>query len=310
MSDTAADILRWAAVLGAAAVFIGLVVGSEVLRRRRLRRLAAEPVPPAWAKILQENVPIYRRMPDDLKAELRRRLKVFMAERRFEGCRGLEMTDTIRITIAAQACVLLVGRKDAYRPTLTVILVYPHRYIAPALRTQYPHISMPEERLGESWGHGTVVLAWDEVKQGPRDLTDGRNLVLHEFAHQLDQEDGFSDGVPTLDRRSDYEQWISVLGARYAELRRTVEEAQRWGRPADETGTSADAAKTVLDPYGATNLAEFFAVATEAFFEKPDELKRELPDLYDALAKYYRLDPAEWGRRPGAPRFSGSQQAT
>jgi hypothetical protein len=228
---------------------------------------------------------------------------VFLAERRFEGCGGLEMTDTVRITVAAQACVLILGRKEAYRQTLASILVYPHSYVVPQ---SMPiggggHVVEPSERLGESWRYGAVVLAWADVPQGPSDAMTGRNLVLHEFAHQLDSEDGFSDGVPVLDRRSDYEEWARVLGARYEELRRAVEEQQdrqrhgAWSGGEEGEGPRAGGQK-VLDPYGATNAAEFFAVATEAFFEKPDDLARELPDLYDELRKYYRLDPAAWGR--------------
>jgi MtfA peptidase len=302
MTDTEADILRYGVVLGAAAIFIGAIVGGEALRRRRLRRVAAASMPQAWAKILEENVPIYRRLPHSLKPELKRQLKLFLAERQFEGCGGLEMTDTIRITIAAQACVLVLGRKDGYRRTLASILVYPHGYVVPRAVNigGGGHIMTPAERLGESWRYGAVVLAWDEVPQGPADATTGRNLVLHEFAHQLDTEDGFSDGVPVLDRQSDYDTWSRVLGARYAELRHAVEmrEVGAAGQGGDEVrGPPAPGADTVLDPYGATDPAEFFAVATEAFFEKSDDLRHELPDLYDELRKYYRLDPAAWGRR-------------
>lgn len=296
MSESLADVLRFAVVLGAGAMIIGYLVGYDALRRRRLRRLAAAPIPDKWITILDQNVPLYRRLPDELKLELHKQLKVFLAERRFEGCRGLHLTDTIRVTIAAQACMLILGRKDGYRRTLTSILVYPHYFVVPQ---KVPIgggglIVEPHERLGESWRYGEVVLSWDDVKQGPDDVTDGRNVVLHEFAHQLDQEDGFADGVPVLDRRSDYAAWARVLGARYKELQQAVVGADG---AEDHTGASAPAPeRTVLDPYGATNPGEFFAVATEAFFEKPDELKRELPDLYEELRKYYKLDPAEWCR--------------
>lgn len=296
MSESLTHVLRIAVVLLAGALIIGYLIGRDVLRQRRLRRLGGEPIPDEWLRILEQNVPLYRRLPDDLKHELHRQLKVFLAERRLEGCGGLEITDAIRVTIGAQACMLILGRRDGYRRTFSSVLVYPHHFVVPR---RVPigggsHLVEPEERLGESWRYGEVVLAWDEVKQGPEDRTDGRNVVFHEFAHQLDQEDGFSDGVPILDRRSDYATWARILGTRYEELRRTMESTDK-----DKGGTDAATpatSRTVLDPYGATDPAEFFAVATEAFFEKPEELKRELPDLYEELRKYYRLDPAEWSR--------------
>lgn len=291
MSDLVANVLRLGGLLAAGALVIGYFLGRDMLRRRRRLRLAAQPLPDEWPGILEHNVPLYRRLPRTLRAELHGHVNVFMSEHRFEGCGGMRITDLVRATIAAQACVLVLGRKEGYRRTLGSVLVYPHAFVV-SHRTPLGVIE-PQTRLGESWRYGEVVLAWDEVPQGPEDASDGRNVVVHEFAHQLDHEDGFADGMPTLDRRSDYANWSRVLGARYEELRESVEAAQD-EEDAGREGPGRGAA--VLDAYGATNPAEFFAVATEAFFEKPEELKAQLPDLYEQLQNYYKLDPAVWRR--------------
>jgi Mlc titration factor MtfA (ptsG expression regulator) len=296
MSDLVANLLRLGGLLAAGALVVGYLVGRDVLRRRRRLRLASRPLPEEWPGILERNVPIYRRLPQALRADLHGHINVFMAEHRFEGCGGMRVTDLVRATLAAQACVLVLGRKEGYRRTLGSILVYPHAFVV-SHRTAVGgggQIVAPQARLGESWRYGEVVLAWDEVPQGPEDGSDGRNVVLHEFAHQLDHEDGFADGMPTLDRRSDYANWSRVLGARYEELRESVEAARE--DEDDAGGERPGQGHAVLDAYGATNPAEFFAVATEAFFEKPEELKVQLPDLYEQLQHYYKLDPAVWPR--------------
>jgi len=297
MSDLVANLIRLGALLAAGALVIGYFVGRDVLRRRRRLRLAARPLPDEWLGILEENVPIYRRLPASLKADLHGQINVFVSERRFEGCGGMRITDLVRVTLAAQACVLVLGRKEGYRRTLSSVLVYPHAFLVRHSTSVGGggYVVEPQERLGESWRYGEVVLAWDEVTQGPEDRADGRNVVLHEFAHQLDHEDGFADGMPTLDRRSDYANWSRVLGARYEELRESVEARDEDAADDERPGDGA----AVLDAYGATNPAEFFAVATEAFFEKPEELKARLPDLYEQLQNYYKLDPAGWARLRG-----------
>jgi Mlc titration factor MtfA (ptsG expression regulator) len=185
------------------------------------------------------------------------------------------------VTIAAQACVLLLGRKLWSFTRLPAILVYPRTYVVPEeVHIPGGTLVQPVERAGESWRYGEVVIAWDEVNQGPEDFCDGYNVVLHEFAHQLDQEDGWVDGVPDLGDRESCRTWTRVLRKHYEELREVAE------------GDGED--DGVLDSYGATNQAEFFAVATEAFFETPQELQEDAPDLYDVLRGYYKLDPAQW----------------
>jgi Mlc titration factor MtfA (ptsG expression regulator) len=246
-------------------------------RRRRRERLRAAPFPPEWLGIVERNVPLYRRLPEADRRELRGHVQVFLAEKHFEGCGGLALTDEIRVTIAAQACLLLLHRDADPYPRLITILVYPGAYVARAVESLGGGLVIEGEqgRQGEAWADGVVVLSWDDVRAGASDARDGHNVVLHEFAHQLDQEDGVADGAPVLGRRSRYVAWARVLGAEYERLRRAT------GR------------ESVLDGYGATDPAEFFAVATECFFETPVALRRKHPELYEELKGYYRQDPAE-----------------
>lgn len=245
-------------------------------RRRRRERLRATPLPDAWRAIVERNVALYRRLPEADRRELLGHVQVFLAEKHFEGCGGLELTDEIRVTIAAQACVLLLHRETDYYPECASILVYPHAYVAPVQeQTGWVVHEGTSARLGESWVRGVVVLSWDDVLAGAADVHDGHNVVLHEFAHQLDQEDGSGDGAPPLPRRSMYVAWARVLSGEYEALRADAAA----GRP------------SVLDHYGATNPAEFFAVASECFFEKPQQMRAKHPELYDELREFYAQDP-------------------
>jgi len=256
-------------------------------KRRRRERLRSAPFPPAWLEIIEKNVPSYASLPEADRRELQGLVQVFLAEKHFEGCGGLELTDEITVTIAAQACRLLLHRETDIYPRLITILVYPTAYLARSVRSiGGPAVLEGEEvRLGEAWKSGVVVVSWDEVKATSLGLTYGRNLVLHEFAHQLDMEDGADDGTPRLERRGQYETWAKVLGEEYDRLRRD----------------SALGRYTALDPYGATNPAEFFAVATECFFEKPGVLRKRHPELYEELKTFYRQDPAGLGGTEGSP---------
>ncbi|HET6781869.1 MAG TPA: M90 family metallopeptidase [bacterium] len=251
------------------------------LTRRRRLRLRAQPFPSEWRTIIERNLKIFRRLPPDDQAELLGHVQVFLAEKTFEGCGGLELTDEIRVTIAAQACLLLLHRETDYYPELTVILVYPTGYTAHEER----HVGggVWEEGEDDRLGHTrrdlrALVLAWDSVRHGAADPADGENLVLHEFAHQLDYEDWRTDGTPALNTREEYLAWARVMSPEFEALR-TAEEA---GAP------------TMLDKYGATNSAEFFAVITEAFFERPQALRARHPDLYVELQRFFRQDPASY----------------
>lgn len=265
----------------------GQVVRAEFrmfsFRKRRRDKLRNLPFPPAWLEIIEKNVPIYRRLSEADREELLGHVQVFLTEKNFEGCGGLEITDEIRVTIAAQACILLLHRETGYYPELYSILVYPGPFIAKGYMELAPgyYAETKQVHLGESWKRGALILSWDDVLAAAGDARDGHNVVLHEFAHQLDIEDGYANGAPALPDRSNYAAWSGILGRDFARLRRDAEE----GRP------------NVLDEYGATDPAEFFAVATECFFEKPVELQTSHPELYEELKTYYRQDPV--GRRMG-----------
>jgi len=272
------EILILAIVVGV--LVLSFFIGKRVLRNRRIKQLAIMPFPDEWEKILERNVSLYRYLPDALRDQFHNDIKIFITEKHFEGLGGLEMTDEIKVTIAAEASMLLLNRKNSDYPKLTSILVYPNTYVT---NQSTPigggiYIEGQSVRLGESWQHGSVVLAWDNVKQGAVNAQDGHNVVLHEFAHQLDQEDGIADGAPILEKQSSYTTWARILSKEYEQLRSYAEHHK----------------KSVMDKYGATNPAEFFAVATETFFEKPVQLKKKAPDLYAELKSFYNVDPIEW----------------
>jgi Mlc titration factor MtfA (ptsG expression regulator) len=247
-------------------------------KRRRRERLQAAPFPEPWLEIVERNVRIYAFLPDADQKELLGLVQVFMAEKSFEGCGGLELTDEIKVTIAGWACVLLLHRQTDIYPRLISILVYPTAYVAKSVEPiGGPVVLEGEEvRLGEAWKTGVVIVSWDNLQAMARGSTYGRNLVLHEFAHQLDMEDGASDGTPILGQRSQVARWAEIM----------EEECERLKRD------SVLGRYTVLDEYGATNPAEFFAVATECFFEKAGVLKKRHPELYGELRSFYRQDPA------------------
>jgi len=248
-------------------------------RKHRRARLREAPPDPAHVAIVERRVPYFQKLSPADRKELLAHMNVFLDEKQFEGCAGLEITDEIRVTIAAQACLLLLHRGDDYFPKCDVILVYPHTYHAKTVARLGGGMVVEREqgRLGESHTQGAVVLSWDAVKSGASSARDGHNVVLHEFAHQLDQEDGAADGAPVLDSRGAYDSWAKTLGAEFEELKRDVDEGIR----------------TDIDAYGATDPAEFFAVVTEEFFEKPEALVARHPALYDQLARFYKQDPLE-----------------
>ncbi|MBA4149348.1 MAG: zinc-dependent peptidase [Verrucomicrobia bacterium] len=261
-------------------------------KERRRRKLISQPFPEIWRQILQKRFPLFQRLPESDRQELEGHIQIFLAEKTFEGCGGLTLTDDMRVSVAAQACLLLLGRETECYPELQSILIYPSTYSAKTTEHSQSGIVTESQshRLGESWQGGAVVLAWDSIAGGAINISDGQNVVLHEFAHQLDQQDGRADGTPLLhsdgslhERRNRYLAWTKVLGREYVELQGKARKNQ----------------KTVMDHYGATHPAEFFAVATECFFEKPRQMNAKHPDLYEELKKFYRQDPLTW---PAAER--------
>ena len=262
------------------------------LTQRRKNALRARPFPSAWDECIRRNVPYTEHLKEAEYAELRKQILVFTAVKNFEGCGGLELTDEIRVTIGAQACILTLAVDPHYYPGLRTILVYPSTFVPKraSLQPAWYDWDEPVPTLGESWHQGLVVLAWDSVLHGAANIEDGKNVVFHEFAHQLDQETGAADGIPLLDSATTYRTWAQLIGREHARLVRS--------RSKDEA--------SILDHYGAKNPAEFFAVATETFFERPRELRGQIPDLYRELAGYYRQDPA--AGLDGATRSKGPEQ--
>jgi hypothetical protein len=228
---------------------------------------------------LRTNVRLFERLPPAKRAKLQDLVQVFLAEKRFEGCGGQHINDEVRVTIAAQACLLVLGvEPNFYFDGVKTILVYPDAFVVPKRhRAEGFLVEEEDELLGEAWHRGPIVLSWSEVLAGARGPTDGTNLVLHEFAHHLDGLDGSPDGTPPMGR-TQRRQWEQVTDREFRKL----------------ATMSAKGRATLLDDYGATDRSEFFAVATECFFERPAALRRKHPELYALLVALYRQDPAEW----------------
>ncbi len=266
-----------AILIAAAGLYVG---GRWALERRRRDALLAAPLPPAHARIVRARVPLYARLPADLRQRLDGLINRFVAEMKFYGQSGLEITDDIRVTIAAQACLLIVNKENRWFRSLKTIHVYPAAFKSKLTGVEdHVHSEREQVRTGESWARGPVILAWDHAAYGAFIPHDGHNVVIHEFAHQLDDQTGVTDGAPLLDKDQSASRWARVFQEAYERLR---SDAARGG-------------DNILDTYGATNPAEFFAVATETFFERPHDLRAQEPDLYGELSTYYRLDPAAWG---------------
>lgn len=251
----------------------------------RRRRILAQPFPSAWREILRARMVHYARLSGPERTLLEQLVQLFVAEKRWEGLGGLRLADEIRVTIAGQACLLLLGftrdpvRCELYR-NVKSILVYPTTVVPKRVgepifgptRVVDPIVPV----LGEAHLQGPVILTWDSVLRGSVHAEFGHNVVYHEFAHKLDMQDGRSDGTPPLASRAQYAQWTAVCTREYAALRERIAR----GEP------------TFLDPYGGTSEAEFFAVATEHFFDQPAALRAQHPDLYAVLQDFYRQDPA------------------
>lgn len=248
--------------------------------RHRRARLARRPFPAAWRAILKRRVPYVRRMPADLQLQLKQRIQVFLAEKPFIGCAGLVVSEEMRVTIAALACLLILNRPTDYYPSLRQILLYPGAFVVDRVHDHGGGVLREERRAlsGESWSQGQVVLSWQDTLEGAAVADDGRNVVIHEFAHQLDQEKGRASGAPLLARRADYRRWSRVMTAAYQELQAQSQRGE----------------ETLLGDYAASDPAEFFAVASEVFFEQPERMASEQPALYGELSGYYRIDPLSW----------------
>lgn len=267
-------------VMGTAAVSIAWLVFGPALGRRRRMRIFAQPVPPTWVPTLQRYVPLFDRLPAEQRERVLMLAQVFIAEHPFVGCNGLTVTETMKVVIAAQASLLVVNRPGVplrnFYDELRSVLLYPTPFIVDERRHHDGLVSEGRSVLsGQAWDVQRIILSWEDIEHRERA---GYNVVLHEFAHYLDMEDEVMDGAPALGSGAAYQQWSETFWREYDALRADLEAR----RP------------TLLDPYAASEPAEFFAVVTEVFFEQPQELARRHAGLYEQLKRYYRLDPATW----------------
>jgi len=248
-------------------------------KRRRRRRLAGGKLSAEQMSVVDRNLPVAHLLSDADRSELEGSMCVFLAEKNFEDCDGLQLTDEIRTTVAAHACLLLLHRDTDFFSRLDSILIYPSTFVAPVHhQIGDAVIEDEEERLGESSADGAVVIAWEEVLDDLAAPGAGCSVLIHEFAHQLDEECPEGEGVPLLERGAMYEDWSKTFSAEYD----AHVEAVDLGRP------------TLIDEYGAESPAEFFAVSVECFFLLSVELSLRHPDLYARLASYFSQDPAAW----------------
>ena len=258
-----------------------MILGMDLfnMKQRRRDKARAADFPAAWRDVLERGVPLFARVPADSRQALIDDTKVFLDEKTFEGCEGFVVDDAVRVVIASQACLLLLNRETDYYPSLDSILVYPKEYTAPVVEYDGQIVTEYEaERSGETWDQGSLILSWEDVLASGFDAHGAYNVVLHEFAHQLDFENGALDGVPRLSGDGAHDHWQRVMSQSYKQLLAAAER----GLP------------TVIDAYGCESPPEFFAVATEAFFEAPAILAQKSPELYALLKSYYNQDPAAW----------------
>ncbi len=273
-----------AAILAVAiAVLAGLLL-PPWLRGRRRQRALQQALPDTWRATLARNVPVATTLPEDLARRLAGLVISFMAEKQFVGCNGLEVTDEIRVTIAAQACLLLLGRAGLY-DELQSILVYPDKFwVEDEVHDEDGLVTQRRRELsGEAWDSQRIILSWQDIAESAIRPADGYNVVLHEFAHYLDAEGrGLAQSSRTL------ESWHDELVDEYESLCDRVDRGQ----------------PTFLDPYAAEDEVEFFAVASEEFIECSMELRAAHPRLYSLLCEFYGIDPARWTASASASTVS------
>ncbi len=259
------------------ALAVLFVLYRVISRARTRRRLLAIPLTDDQIRIIVDEVPMIKRLPEALRAPLEGKINLFLHQVTFHGCAGQEITEEMRLSIAAQACVLIVNIDDWYK-TLRTILVYPSGFKSKRVTSHGDIRTEHGITLGESWLHGPVVLSWAATRHGAKRPNDGLNVVLHEFAHQLDALSGETNALPPLRKGQSFAKWRDTFISTYKRHRRKVSLKR----------------KTFLRPYGATNLQELFAVSIEAFFEKPHELAKAEPKIYEQLSTLLRLDPRTW----------------
>ena len=263
---------------------------------RRRKKLTRTPFPPLWEDIIRRNVGHYCILKDAERAHLRALIQVFLSEKYWEGAGGLELTDEIRVTVSAQACLLLLGLPHDYYKNVESIIVYPSTVVPPPRKPGFfentiAPVALAQPIIGLAFQQGPVIIIWDAALRGGRHPKSGHNVIYHEFAHKLDMLDGMADGTPPLRDRAEYRDWVQTCSQEYLRLKNRTEKGK----------------KSFLDAYAATNEAEFFAVATEQFFDQPRLMIKHAPDLYRVLKKYYRQDPSE---RVSRNHCAGKEKAT
>lgn len=242
-------------------------------KKRKRKQVLDQPFPRQWQEVLHQNVWQYRSLTLPMRDKLHAMIKIMVAEKHWEGCEGLTVTDEMRVTISGQSSLMLLGTDDYYFDDVRSVLVFPHAF---QRKTFNGLIRDSETRAGEAYLGGPIVLSWQDVLHDA--AGSGYNIVVHEFAHHLDGIDGDMGGTPIFDDEGDQKDWAEVMAVEYRELCDAAAQG-RW---------------TVLRHYGAKNQAEFFAVASESFFETPERLKAAHSELFELLLRFYRVDPLEW----------------
>ena len=245
------------------------------LKSRRRRKLIAQPFPRPWQEWLHRRIWQYQELTIAERDKLHNFVKVMVAEKSWEGCDGLRVSDDMKVTIAGHAALMLLGASDYFFDAVQTVLVFPRPFDR---QTNNHGIHDNEMRSGEAWQDGPIVLSWNNVVTTAVRQDKAYNVVIHEFAHHLDGLDGEMGGTPIFDNTDDQEQWSDVMEQEFFDLQNAATAGQ-W---------------TLLDHYGAQSKAEFFAVSSECFFETPVELRRSHPELYSMLQTYYRIDPVKW----------------
>ncbi len=252
-------------------------VRKKVIQSNR-EKLYTRPLNDYWLTLIQDNIPIYKRIPNKLKPHYHGCIQIFLYEKDFIG-RNIDITDQIRATVAGNACLLLLHGHQRRFPGFRSIIIYPETYLAKQTHHNGSLESIEHsQRAGESWVRGPIVLSWGDMHRGSINGFDGHNVVLHEFAHKLDEQSGDMNGLPVLREDSHYKEWAAVLNDEFSALNHRASRGKN----------------SVLDQYGTVSAPEFFAVATESFFEKSKQMKKKLPDLYRQLSRFYNIDPADW----------------
>lgn len=275
-------------------------------RARRRRKLLSEPFPPHWEAVLKRNVGHYPRLSEPERATLRDITRVLIAERGWEGRGGFHVTDEVKVTVAAQAALLLLGLPEHnFFGHVPVVLVFPDAVQSPNPQDDYEDDNLSETlRDGEAWQYGPVILGWRQVLEEGREPSCGHNLVVHEFAHELDMFTGDATGIPPLPTHAERVRWWQVMMKAFQDHKARLDRgeatffSEQAGEAEYEFRLDADQAFDQGGNIGmqlnSAPLVEFFTDACEAFYTVPHDLEAETPAVFDLLRGYFRVDPRGW----------------